>query len=493
MKITRHKEGVSYDGRRRSAGHGGGRRALPVHRWFAGMLALALATACGAEVKPNFLILLTDDQGYQDLGCYGSPDIRTPRIDAMAKEGIRFTNFYAQPVCGPSRKAILTGCYPLRTATSGLEERKQPHPRMEASEVTIAEILKARGYATAAYGKWDIDGRFKFKSKKLRPTHQGFDSYYGAPDDGRKFLENDRPTATQPPALRTRLYTDKAISFIRENKDRPFFAYVAYHMPHVKLAASGEFKGKSRGGLYGDVIEEIDHNVGRILDVLAAEGLDQRTYVVFASDNGPWYLGNSAPHVKQYGSRENAEQQGGSALPLRGDKTTSWEGGFRVPGIWWAPGRIPAGQVSDEIATTLDILPTFTRLAGGTLPADRVIDGHDITPLIHGVPGAKSPTTAFFYYVRNTLQAVRAGKWKLRVPHPQDTFWQRFYRDGDYFQVTSPMLYDLESDIGETTDVAAAHPEVVARLMKQIEFARKDIGDGERVGENARMPEKLNH
>ena len=441
-----------------------------------------------ASSKPNFIILLTDDQGYQDLGCYGSPNIKTPRIDAMASQGIRFTNFYAQPVCGPSRKAIMTGCYPVRTATSSLQERKTPHPGLASSEITIAETLKAEGYATAAYGKWDLDGRFKFKSKKLLPIHQGFDYYFGAPDDGdRRFLENGKRIKVLPAALRTERYTDKAISFIKENKDKPFFAYVSYHMPHVKLAASKKFKGKSAGGLYGDVIEEIDHNVGRVLDTLKKEGLEKNTYVIFASDNGPWYLGNDPRHVKIYGGKQQADDQGGSALPLRGDKTTNWDGGFRVPCIMWAPGRIPAGQVSEEIATTMDIMPTFTKLAGGTIPTDRVIDGHDVSDLIHGVKHATSPTKAFYFYVRQNLRAVRIGKWKLHVPHKPDEFWERFYRDGDYFEITEPVLYDLENDLAETTNVAAEHPEVVASLMQYIESARTDIGDGDQIGENARF------
>lgn len=438
--------------------------------------------------KPNFIILLTDDQGYQDLGCYGSPNIKTPRIDAMASQGIRFTDFYAQPVCGPSRKSILTGCYPLRTATSSLKERSTPHPRLESSEITIAEILQAEGYATAAYGKWDLDGRFKFESDKLLANHQGFDYYFGAPDGGmKKFLENEKRIKGLPPEICTRTYTDKAISFIKENKGKPFFAYVSYHMPHVKLAVSKQFKGKSAGGLYGDVVEELDHNVGRVLDVLVEEGLGKKTYVIFASDNGPWYLGSDPRHVKMYGGKQEADDQGGSALPLRGDKTTNWDGAFRVPCVMWAPGRIPAGQVSTEIVTTMDIMPTFANLAGAAVPADRVIDGHDISDLIHGASDAKSPTKAFYFYVRENLRAVRVGKWKLHVPHKPDEFWQRFYRDGDYIEISEPVLYDLESDVGETTNVADAHPEVVANLMKHIEFARKDIGDGDRIGENARF------
>ena len=444
--------------------------------------------AAASSSKPNFIILLTDDQGYQDLGCYGSPNIKTPRIDAMASQGMRLTNFYAQPVCGPSRKAILTGCYPLRTATSSLEERKTPHPALASSEITIAEILKAQGYATAAYGKWDIDGRSKFENKKLHPIHQGFDYYYGAPNDGMKrFLEKEKRIKALSPALRTERYTDKAISFIKENKDQPFFAYVSYHMPHIKLAASKKFKGKSAGGLYGDVIEEIDHNVGRVLDTLVEEGLDKNTYVIFTSDNGPWYLANDPRHIKIYGGKQQADDQGGSAFPLRGDKTTNWDGGFRVPCIMWAPGRVPASQVSAEIVTNLDIMPTFAKLAGGTVPTDRVIDGHDVGDLIHGVEGAASPTKAFYFYVREHLRAVRVGKWKLHCPHEPDELWERFYRDGDCFEITEPALYDLESDVAETTNVAADHPEVVTSLMKQIEFARTDIGDGDQLGENARF------
>ena len=350
-------------------------------------MTLVSVAICGVAKteRPNFIILLTDDQGYQDLGCYGSPDIKTPRIDQMAAEGIKFTTFYAQPVCGPSRKAIMAGCYPLRTACSGAAERQTPHPRLNDSEITIAELLKERGYATAAYGKWDMDGRFKYAT-----------------------------------------------------------------------------------------------------DTLVERGIDTNTYVIFASDNGPWYLANDSKHIKQYNGKANAEAQGGSALPLRGDKTTSWDGGVRVPSIMWAPGNIPAGQVYDDVAATLDIMPTFVTLAGGKIPTDRVIDGHDISHVIHGQTDAASPTEAYYYYVRNTLHAVRMGNWKLHVPHKQDEFWKRFYRTGDYIKIAEPLLYNLEEDVAETTNLAAQHPEVVERLMKQVVFARKDIGDYNVFGENAR-------
>ena len=422
---------------------------------------------------PNFVMILTDDQGYQDLGCYGSPTVSSPRIDAMAAEGIRFTNFYAQTVCGPARDALMTGCYPLRTAHHpNIEDRTSPHSRLELSEITVAEILREQGYATSAFGKWDLEGRFEFASPSTHgPTGQGFDSYV--------MTVAGNSTAT-------RVATDGAISFIESNQNQPFFTYVSYSMPHVELALSPEFNGFTGQGIYADVMAEIDDGVGRILDTIEAQGLSETTYVIFMSDNGPWYLGNSQVHIDRYGGSAEAEEMGGSALPLRGDKTTSWEGGFRVPSIMWAPGRIPAGQVSDEVATIMDVMPTLARLAGSSAPADRVIDGHDISPIIHGVPDAKSETEAFFYYIRETLHAVRVGKWKLHVPRESDEFWERFYRTGDYIEVTAPLLYDLENDIGETTDVSASHPEIVAELLEYIEFARNDIGDFNIIGENAR-------
>ena len=231
---------------------------------------------------------------------------------------------------------------------------------------------------------------------------------------------------------------------------------------------------------------ELDHNVGRIIDTLEAEGLNENTYVMFISDNGPWYLGNSSVHINRYGGSAAAEEMGGSALPLRGDKTTSWDDGFRVPSIMWAPGRIPSGQVCDKVATTMDVMPTIANLAGGNVPTDRVIDGNDITEIIHGEPDAEGETEIFYYYVRETLHAVRAGKWKMHVPRALDTFWERFYRTGDYIPITEPLLYDLENDIGETTNVAGANPEVVAQLMLLIQAARTDIGDFNQIGVNAR-------
>jgi arylsulfatase len=273
----------------------------------------------------------------------------------------------------------------------------------------------------------------------------------------------------------TRRYTDEAIGFIRRNKERPFFIYIPHSMPHTKLGVSDAFRGKSERGLYGDVIEEIDWNVGRILDCVKELDLDKDTYILFTSDNGPWWI------KKEYS---------GSASPLRGAKTSAWEGGLRVPCVMRAPGRIPAGTVCNEIASTLDILPTLTSLAGAEIPSDRVIDGHDISDLIHG----KKPTgavSAFYYYVHTHLQAVRCGKWKLHLSRPAQPpwcpKWARHIDPKDVIEIKNPMLFNLENDIGETTDVAHNYPDVVRKLFELAEWARNDIGDYDRIGQNARF------
>jgi arylsulfatase A-like enzyme len=256
-------------------------------------------------------------------------------------------------------------------------------------------------------------------------------------------------------------------------------------MPHIRLEVSEQFRGKSAGGIYGDVVGEIDWNVGRILQTLKDEGLDGRTYVIFTSDNGPWFLGRSKGHLKRIG--KDAEAHGGSAAPLRGAKTSLWEGGVRVPCIIRAPGRIPAGAECAELASTLDMLPTLAALAGGKVPRDRVIDGHDISDLVHGIAGAKSPTAVLHHYARTRLGAVRSGPWKLHLPRPVDAKWQHYSKEADAIEIPQPMLFDLRADPGETTDVAARHPEVVARLMEAAGRARTDIGDHDRIGQNARF------
>lgn len=443
-----------------------------------------------ARDKPNFILIFADDQGYQDIGAFGSPNISTPNLDRMAAEGMRFTNFYAQTVCGPSRAALMTGSYPLRVATKG--NRVDVHPFLHTREITIAEILKAEGYATAAFGKWDLAGHAqdpKRYAAELLPTHQGFDYFFGTPgsNDGRvNLVRNDTLIEMEADMSQlTRRYTDEAIAFIKRSKDSPFFVYLPHTMPHIRLERSEEFVGKSKGGIYGDVIEEIDWNVGRIFETLRDEGLDQNTYVFYMSDNGPWYLGSSAQHIKRIGP--DAEAHGGSALPLRGAKTSTWEGGLRVPCIMWAPTNIPADTVCPEIASTMDMLPTIAKLAGGQVPTDRVIDGHDLRELIHGAAGATSPSEAFYYYARTQLQAVRSGPWKLHVPRKADETWRRYSKPADVFDIPSPLLYNLANDIAETTNVAEQHPDVVTKLLQLAEHARTDIGDTDRIGKNARF------
>ncbi len=432
--------------------------------------------------KPNFVIIFTDDQGYQDLGCFGSELIKTPRIDRMATEGARFTDFYAQTICGPSRAALLTGCYPLRVAKRQ-NNQIDAHPRVHLDEVTVAEVLKEAGYATACFGKWDQAGHEQEPGRyevDLLPTRQGFDYYFGTPSSNDAYvnlLRNEKIIERKADmSTLTKRYTDEAIGFIRENQDRPFFVYIPHTMPHTQLAASEQFRGKSERGLYGDVIEEIDWNTGRLLDEIKELGLDDNTYVIFLSDNGPWY---------------KKREHGGTSSPLRSAKTSAWEGGPRVPCVMRAPGKIPAGITCSEVASTLDILPTFATLAGGRVPDDRVIDGHDISGLMHGEPGAKSQTQAFFYYQHTHLQAVRAGRWKLHLPHaaisPWSPRWANQIAPEDLLDIEDPLLFDLENDIGEQTDVAADHPAVVKELLALAEDARDDIGDYDRIGKNARF------
>ncbi len=430
------------------------------------------------EVQPNLIIIFTDDQGYEDLGCFGSPNILTPNIDRMAKEGMRFTSFYGQTVCGPSRAALMTGCLPLRVAKKN--NSTSIHPPLHTQEITIAEVLKEAGYATACFGKWDLAGHTQGGySAELMPRKQGFDYYFGTPSSNDKYvniIRNEELIEEYADLdLLTMRYTEEATKFIRENHQNPFFVYIPHSMPHVLLGASDDFRGTSERGLYGDVIAELDWSVGRILDTVKELGLDENTYIIFTSDNGPWW---------------SKGQNGGTAFPLRGAKTSTWEGGLRVPCVMRAPGKIPADTVCDGVASTMDMLPTLARLAGAQIPSDRVIDGHDITDLMHGKKGAQSPTTAFYYYQHTHLQAVRSGKWKLFLPSPaEDPYpsWSGHIQSNDIILIENPMLFDLENDIGETTDVAEANPEVVANLLELAEWARNDIGDYNRIGENARF------
>ena len=462
----------------------------------AGLGAASLLTGCARAVRagtparrPNVIIFFTDDQGYNDVGCFGSPKIRTPHFDRMAAEGMRFTSFYAQAVCGPSRAAIMTGCYPIRVAEPG--NRKNQHTILHPREITIAEILKGAGYATACIGKWHLAGNGRGRGRgpfpaELMPPAQGFDSFFGTPlhngftreVDPKRFVTElmrgsevlESPTDMD---LLTKRYTEEAIRFIRTNKDRPFFLYLAHNMPHVPLGASKAFRGRSPRGLYGDVIEELDCSAGQVIATLTELGLDEHTLVVFTSDNGPWV----EKHLGDYG---------GSADPLRGSKMMTWDGGSRVPCIMRWPGHVAAGRVCADIATTMDLLPTFARLAGAEVPGDRILDGVDIGPLITDRAAAKSPRQTFYYYCFTHLQAVRSGKWKLVLPRPARppwTGWSARMVDA----VPTTQLYDLEADVEEKHDVADRHPEIVARLTALVEKARGDLGDHDRVGKGARF------
>ena len=421
---------------------------------------------------------MTDDQGYQDLGCYGSPEIKTPRLDQMAKEGMRFTSFYAQTVCGPARTALMTGCYPMRTRRAEHDNGKVPHPAMSLDEVTVAELLKKLGYETGMSGKWDLSGRANgtFRAK-LNPSAQGFDMSLWSPwSESKRIYEAEKLTVKNTERAQvTKVFTDRAIDFITANKDKPFFLYLPHPMPHTPLAASKDFKGKSAGGLYGDVIEELDFHIGRVLDTVKNLGLDDNTYIIFTSDNGPWWIrGDDAGHCE----------------PLRSAKTSTYDGGLRVPFIIKAPGKVPAGTTCDLVCAGIDIMPTIIKLAGGTIPQDRVIDGLDISEIFHGKQ--KELNRPFFFYQHQALRAVRQGDWKLHIAHSkldrtkEGKTWQKHVPKKDRAYITEPTLYNLKTDIGETTNVAKDNPKIVEKLLKQIEFAKRDIGYHDVVGENSR-------
>ena len=445
-------------------------------------------TAIGADRLPNLVIIFSDDQGYEDVGCFGSKQIRTPHLDRMAKEGMKFTSFYAQPICGPSRAALMTGCHPLRVAERG--NIKNVHPILHSKEITVAEILKTKGYATACFGKWDLAKHSQTSFfPDLFPTHQGFDYFFGTPtsNDGivNLYRNNELIESKADMSMLTQRY-------MQDHKAEPFFVYIPHTMPHTRLAASPKFKGKSKRGLYGDVIEEIDYNVGRILDSIEEMKLADNTYVLFTSDNGPWLIKN-----KSLTDGTLPTDQGGSAGPLRSGKVSTWEGGQRVPTILWSPKRVPAGTTCNQLASTVDVLPTFAALAGAKPPQDRVIDGEDIRHLFHGEFDKATPNKTYYYYLRTHLQAVRQGKWKLHLPRPDRPAWlepftnNRHIAPVDRNGFETPFLVDLDADLGETTNVADKHPEVVKELLDVAETARNDIGDYDRVGKNMRFYDPL--
>ena len=433
-----------------------------------------------ANEKPNFIIFFADDLGYNDLSSFGSKKIRTPNIDKLGIDGAKFTNFYAQSICGPSRASLLTGSYPSRIAQKG-KVRQEHHPWMASSEITIAEVLKKQGYKTGCFGKWGLAHHAPSKFiKELLPTRQGFDYFYGVQASNDIFvdiIENEKIIKKKAKmALLTQMYTDKVLQFIDKNQKSPFFAYVPYTMPHVKIDASKKFKGKSPYGLYADVVEEIDFNVGRVMKKIEQLNLSDNTYIIFTSDNGPWFLDKLVrPGVKA--------DHGGSALPLRGFKTSTWEGGLRVPFVVKGP-KIPANTVCDEIASTLDLMPTLAKLAGTSAPADRKIDGEDISSLLFAKKAKFDEARTFYFYQLYSLQAVRVGDWKLHVPGKR--VFDIHLPKHEFFKSKKAVLYNLKNDVSESRDVAKSHPEIVKQLMKKIQDMNVKLGDSKSIGPESR-------
>ena len=447
---------------------------------------LALVSSLAAAATPNIVIIFMDDMGYADVGCFGAQGYQTPNIDKLAAEGRKFTNFHvAQPVCSASRTALLTGCYPNRLGMHGALGPSAKHG-INADEMTIAELVKQKDYATAAVGKWHLGSLPQFL-----PVKHGFDEYYGIPYSNDMWpyhpqakkgsypklpmVENDQVVDEEiTPEDQTHLttdYTTRGVRFIEKNKDKPFFLYLAHSMVHVPLFVSEKFKGKSGKGLFGDVMMEVDWSVGQIMDTLKKNGLEENTWVIFTSDNGPWL---------SYGDHA------GSAGPLREGKGTCWEGGTRVTGIMKWPTKIPAGTTTDSMMMTIDILPTIAHVIDAKLPA-HTIDGLNCWPIVAGEPNAKNPHDFYaFYYEQNQLQAISSGdgRWKLQLPHKYRSIAGVTEKAQNgipvlYKQqsIEQPELYDLYTDISESKNVAAEHPDEVARLQKHAQAIRAELGD----------------
>ena len=433
------------------------------------------------ENPPNFVVVFCDDLGYGDIGSFGHPLIQTPNIDRMAVEGQKWTQFYvADPVCTPSRAGLLTGRYPIRNGMTSSERHvffpDSPNG-LPLEELTIAEILKPLGYSTAAVGKWHLGHLPKFL-----PGQQGFDYYYGIPysndmdsDKWGEYLEQsedpdyfsnteffnvpliENADIIERPADQTTItkrYTEKAVQFIEKNKAQPFFLYLAHSMPHIPLFVSEEFRGRSKTSLYVDVIEEIDWSVGEVLKALEKNNLDKNTVVVFTSDNGPWLL---------------FKTHGGSAGPLRAGKGTTFEGGQRVPTVFWGPGIVSPGVI-DQMGATLDLLPTFASLSGAKIPTDRKIDGHDLSQVL--IQKSESPRKEFFYWAFAELHAYRNEQFKIHIKQREVIHYGR-----PTLELKTPELYDINADISEKYDVAQTFPDVVFEMMDKMQSHLENVED----------------
>ncbi len=423
----------------------------------AGLLLFTVTSALSAASKPNVIFILMDDMGYGDVSCYGAETVKTPNIDRMAAEGLRFTDFHtAASICSPSRAAFLTGAYPQRCGLyMGINQNREAHwfLGLNPDEITIAEQFKKQGYVTAMVGKWHLG-----KEETFSYFHQGFDQYYGAPDnmghnpafyDGRKMVYKNTPLEEL-----TTLYTERMVKHIEELKDQPFFIYFAHNYPHTPYKAGPDFTGSSQDGVRGDIIQEADWGIGEILNALEANGILENTLVIFTSDNGP----TSAKYSK----------------PYSGTKYITMEGGHRVPFILYWKGVVQPA-VSDVPVNAMDLFPTLSELIGAPMPTDRIYDGVSLTPLFSGGSITRSAEEPFYYYNCENLQCVRVGDWKLHVPRTkaQLPFWSMRKQK----EITTPELYNLSEDVGEARNVAARHPERVSEMMAVAEAARLKLGE----------------
>ena len=439
---------------------------LAIANFLPGVRHLSAFAPPADSERPNIVVIFIDDLGYGDIGPFGATKQKTPNLDRMASEGMKLTSFYAAPVCSVSRAQLMTGCYGVRVSVPGVfgpANRNGLHP----AEFTIAERLRERGYATQCIGKWHLGDQPEFL-----PTKQGFDHYFGIPysnDMQRKSTETGKSVV---PLLRddqvaelltddkqsqiTERYTDEAIRFIRNHQDKPFFLYMPHTAVHTPIYPGEAFRGKSANGRFGDWVEEVDWSVGKVLDTLQSLNLDRNTMVLFTSDNGPWLIKGS---------------DGGIAGPLRGGKGSTWEGGVRVPTIARWPGKIPAGSVCDAVAGTIDILPTCVSIAGAKASAEPIIDGRDISSLLFGT-SKESKREAHYYFAGINLQAVRQGPWKLAIANQPESMGMKGKGDAEI----NPRLYNLDADIGEQSNVASKHPEIVLKLQALADKANMEIG-----------------
>jgi arylsulfatase A len=468
--------------------------------YFSLVLLMGYAQATVVD-RPNVVVIFCDDLGYSDIGPFGAQGYSTPHLDKLAAGGTCYTNFHvAQPVCSASRAALLTGCYPNRIGIHGALSPAAKHG-IHGDETTLGEVFRSQGYATAAVGKWHLGHHAQFL-----PTRHGFDSYLGLPYSNDMWPFHPEAKAGSYPKLPlmqneqvidedvtpedqeqlTTRYTEAAVKFIQQSKEKPFFLYLAHSMPHVPLYVSSKFKGKSQRGIFGDVIMEIDWSVGQVMQALKDSGVEENTLVIFTSDNGPWL---------SYGDHA------GSAGPLREGKGSSWEGGVRVPCIMSWPGRIPAGARNESMLMTIDLLPTLAGLIGAP-KSKQEIDGKDVWPLLKGDAKARNPHDHYFiWYENNQLQAVISadGQWKLQLPHgyrsvagvPRATGGKpsRY----EQVKITSPQLYHLSQDQGESTDVAKDYPAELAKLQAAADTARAQLGDSlsKQQGSATREPGRL--